>query len=342
MHQPTQAKSKALKPGDTIGIISPSWFGGTDFIARARRGIATLESMGFKTMVGAHAFNTRGFVSDTAENRVADFHAMFEDDAVKAIICTIGGDHSNHLLPLIDWDLVRVNPKIFMGFSDITVLNLAIWSQTSLVTFNGPTLLTDWAEFPSMPDFSRDGALGMLTNPEPFGAIRSCEEWTEEFLDWRTGADLTRRRIHQPGEGWIWLRQGNASGPLVGGCLESMDHLRGTPYWPDFNGSILFLETSDERPSPETVDAILMDYENMSVFEHISGLLVARPYGYTDDMKERLWQVVTERTRKFDFPVIGNLDIGHTSPIQTLPIGVNARIDSSARTIEIIDAAVMD
>lgn len=332
---------QALESGDTIGIISPSWFGGPEFIPRAERGIATLESLGFRTRVGEHAFNNQGHVSDTPENRVADLHAMFEDDDVKAIICTIGGDHSNHLLPLIDWDLIRHNPKIFMGFSDITVLNNAIWSQTGLVTFSGPTLLTDWAEFPSMPEFSQDSALRMLTSPEPFGAIRACEEWTDEFLDWRTGADLTRRRNHQPGEGWLWIRPGDSTGPLIGGCLESMDHLRGTPYWPDFNGSILFLETSEECPSPETVDAILMDYENMGVFERISGLMIARPYGMSPDDKEKLWRIVEERTNRFTFPVVGNLDFGHTSPHLTIPVGINAHIDGNAESIEILEPAVV-
>jgi len=149
----------ALKPGDTIGIVSPSWFGGEAFLPRAQRGITQLQRLGFRVRVAEHAFNHHGHVSDSAENRVADLHAMFADPEVAAILATIGGDHSCHLLPLIDWNLIRSNPKIFMGFSDMTVLNVAIWSQTGLVTFNGPALLTDWAEFPEMPAFSSENAL---------------------------------------------------------------------------------------------------------------------------------------------------------------------------------------
>jgi len=330
----------ALQRGDTVGIVSPSWFGGETFIPRAQRGIAMLESLGFRVKIGQHAFNNRGHVSDTAENRASDLHAMFADPEVSAIICTIGGDHSCHLLPLLDWDLIRRNPKIFLGFSDITVLTNAVWSQTGLVTFNGPSLLTDWAEYPAMPEISRQSVLGILMNPEPFGDLPVSPEWTDEFLDWEAGEDLTRRRVHRPAEGWRWLHSGVAEGLLVGGCLESLQHLRGTPYWPDCDGAILFLETSEERPTAETIDAVLMDYENMGVLGQIEGLLVARPYCMTPEQKVAIWEVVQERTARFGFPVVANLDIGHTSPLLTLPIGCRIRIDSERACVSLVEGAV--
>jgi muramoyltetrapeptide carboxypeptidase len=330
----------ALQPGDTIGIVSPSWFGGEAFLPRARRGIATLESLGFRVRVAEHAYNAHGHVSDTPEHRAADLHAMFADDEVRAIFCTIGGDHSCHLLPLLDWDLIRANPKIFLGFSDITVLNNAIWTQTGLVTFNGPTLLTDWAEYPAMPDISSRSALGVLSDPRPFGDLPIAVEWTDEFLDWGSGEDTTRRRTHVPAEGWHWIHPGIAEGRLIGGCIESLQHLRGTPFWPDCDGVVLVLETSEERPTPERLDGMLMDYENMGVLAQITGLLMARPYGMSPDEKEAIWAVVAERTARFGFPVVGNLDIGHTTPLLTLPIGCRVRIDGDARRVSIVEAAV--
>ena len=141
-------KPSRLQPGDTVGIISPSWGGGAQYPHRIERGTAHLRSLGFKVKVAPHALNSIGFVSDTPENRVADIHAMFLDPEVKAIIASIGGDHSCHLLPLLDFDLIAAHPKIFMGYSDITVLNVAIYGQTGLVTFNGPALMTDFAEYP--------------------------------------------------------------------------------------------------------------------------------------------------------------------------------------------------
>lgn len=223
----TLIKPRVLKPGDTIGIVSPSWFGGPSLVPRAMHGIAMLESLGFRVKVAEHALNNRGHVSDTAENRVADLHAMFEDGNISAILCAIGGDHSNQLLSLIDWERIRANPKIFMGFSDITVLNIAIWLETGLVTFNGPSLMTDWADFPSMPALSRDSALRILGNAAPFGPLPAAVSWTDERLGWASGEDRTRSRSYKPSEGWNWLREGTASGRLVGGCLESLQHLRG-------------------------------------------------------------------------------------------------------------------
>jgi muramoyltetrapeptide carboxypeptidase len=172
------------------------------------------------------------------------------------------------------------------------------------------------------------------------GAIEPSEWWTDEFLDWESKQDLTRERERRPSDGWRWLRRGRAEGVLVGGCLESLQHLRGTRYWPDWEGAVLFLETSEEKPSPATVDAILMDYENMGVFAQIRGLLVARPYGYDAEERRQLHEVILERTRRFGFPVVADMDFGHTSPIFTLPIGCRAVIDGDVQHFEIVEAAV--
>lgn len=331
----------ALQPGQTISIVSPSWFGGDAYLPRAERGIAYLQSLGFSVRVAPHAFHNQGWVSDTAAHRAADLHAMFADPEVRAIVATIGGDHSCHLLPLLDWELIRGNPKIFMGFSDITVLNVAISTMTGLVTFNGPSLLTDWSEYPEMPIYSRDHALRAIMRPEPLGELRPAVGWTDEFLDWTTGEDLTRPRHMRSSAGWRWLHPGSGQGPLIGGCLESLQHLRGTPYWPDLHGAVLFLETSEEKPTPDTVDAVLMDYENMGVLAEISGLVLGRPYGYTDDEKNQFHEVVAERMARFGVPVLAGVDFGHTSPMLTLPIGCEAILDATQNRFAIVEPAVL-
>lgn len=333
-------KPKALQPGDTVGVVSPSWFGGPAFVRRARRGTAQLERLGFRVRIGRHAFENDGWVSASAERRADDIHSMFRDPEIKAILATIGGDHSCHLLPHLDWDVIRANPKIFMGFSDITVLNNAIHRETGLVTFNGPGLMTDWAEFPEMPEYARQSAVTALTSTRPIGTLSPAPSWTEEFLDWGSGADEARPRIQQPSSGWIWIRGGASEGRVVGGCLESLQHLRGTRWWPDFAGATLFIETSEVRPTPETIDGILMDYENMGVFQQITGMLIARPYGYSNEDRYRLHDIVRRRTEKFSFPVLADIDAGHTSPIMTLPIGCRVRLDSASVGFEIVDSAV--
>ena len=329
-----------LRQGDVVGVVSPSWGGAGAFPHRVRAGVKHLESLGFRVRLGRHAMNRRGFVSDTAENRVSDLHEMFEDAEIRAIIAATGGDHSCHLLPLLDFGLIRNNPKIFMGYSDITVLNVSIWAKTRTVTFNGPALITDFAEYPRMFDYTERSFLRTLGRAEPPGAIQPSNWWTEEFLDWGAKKDLERPRARQASEGPVWLRPGYAEGTLVGGCIESLQHLRGTEFWPDLAGAILFLETSEEKPSPARVDGMLMDYENMGVFEKISGLLFGRPMRYTPSEKRELYQVILERTEHYELPIVANLDFGHTAPQFVLPIGCRARIDTFNQRFEINEAAV--
>ena len=322
-------------------MISPSWGGGAEYPHRIERGVAYLESLGFRVKIGRHALNSVGCVSDTAENRVSDIHAMFGDPEVRALIATIGGDHSCHLLPHLDFDLIRDNPKILMGYSDVTVLNVAIWAETGLVTFNGPALMVELAEYPEVFGYTERHMLKTLCPAEPVGGVEPSGWWTEELLSWDEKEDLTRARTGQLSGGWTWLKGGRAEGMLVGGCLESMQHLRGTPYWPDFGGAILFLETSEEKPDPEKVDGILMDYENMGVFAEIRGLLFGRPYGYTAEEREQLHEVMLERTKRYDFPVVADMDFGHTSPMFTLPVGCRAVIEADRERFEIVESAVV-
>jgi muramoyltetrapeptide carboxypeptidase len=333
-------KAPKLVPGDTVGIISPSWGGAGAFPHRVEGGIRQLRSLGFKVKAAPHALNQAGFVSDTAENRASDIHTLFRDPEVKAILAAIGGDHACHLLPLLDYGLIRRHPKIILGFSDMTVLNVAIWRKTGLITFNGPALLTDFAEYPRMLDYTETYFLKAVAAARPVGAIEPAESWTEEFLNWGEKQDLDRPRNLQPSTGWVWLKPGTAEGQLIGGCLESLQHLRGTEYWPTWNGAILFFETGEEKPLPETVDGLLMDYYNMGVLAKLKGLLVGRPMGYSAAEKQMLHEIILERTRLFDFPVIAEMDFGHTSPQITLPIGCQARIETPTRRFEIIEAGV--
>jgi len=333
-------KPPRLQQGSTIGIVSPSWGGAGMFPHRVELGINQLKSLGFNVRIARHALNQHGYVSDTPEHRAQDIHDMFSDPEVKAVIAAIGGDHSCHLLPLLDFDLIRDNPTIFMAYSDITVLNVAIWVATGLVTFNGPALLTDFAEYPKMFDYTEHYMLKALCHTEPMGRIESSPLWTEELLDWEEKKYLERPRKMQSSDDWTWLREGEAEGILIGGCLESLQHLRCTRFWPAWDDAILFFETSEEKPSPATVDGILMDYENMGVLGKLRGLLVGRPMYYNDEEKAELHEIILERTRQYAFPVISDMDFGHTAPQITLPIGCRARIDTVGRMFEILDAAV--
>jgi muramoyltetrapeptide carboxypeptidase len=329
-----------LRTGDTIGIISPSWGGAGAFPHRVERGVKYLDQLGFKVKVAPHALNQNGFVSDTPANRAQDIHDMFADPAIKAIIASIGGDHSCHLLPLLDFGLIARHPKIFMGFSDVTVLNMAIWKKTGLTTFNGPALLTDFAEYPQMLGYTEKYFLKAVTGTEPIGNVEPSPHWTEEFVDWDEKKDLEGPRRLLDSNGWTWLKGGQAEGRLIGGCLESLQHLRGTEFWPDWDKAIFFFETSEEKPSPATVDGLLMDYQNMGVLGKIRGMIVGRPMSYSDDEKQSLRERILERTQGYSFPIITDMDFGHTAPQFTLPLGCLARLDATTQRFEIVEKAV--
>jgi muramoyltetrapeptide carboxypeptidase LdcA involved in peptidoglycan recycling len=323
-----------------VGLVSPSWGGAGMFPHRVERGVQHLQSLGFKVRIAPHALSSLGFVSDTPQNRADDIHSMFADPEVRAIVAAIGGDHSCHLLPLLDFSLIRRNPKVFMGFSDVTVLNVAIWKETGLVTFNGPALLTDFAEYPTMFEYTERYVLRALCEARPVGAIEPSTWWTEEFLDWAQKEDLKRPRAGHRSAGWSWLRGGTADGVLIGGCLESLEHLRGTRFWPEWQDAILFFETSEGAPPPERVDSILMDYDNMGVLQRLKGLMVGRPMRYSEEDKRQLREVVLQRVGGYTFPVVTDMDFGHTAPQFTVPIGCRARIDAGNQRFELIEGAV--
>lgn len=337
-------RPRALRPGSTIGVVAPSWCGPAAAPHRVQRGEAFLEeAFGFRVVRAPHLFECRGWTAGAPEQRAQDLMGFFTDPRIDGIWAAIGGDHACHLLPHLDWSRIAENPKVFIGYSDITVLNLAIWTMTGMVTFNGPALMDELAEYPSPPEYAVRSLRRVLTEPSPPGAIEPATTWTEERLDWVTRADLTRGRAYQPSPGWTWLRDGSAEGVLVGGCLQSLQHLRGTPYLPraaDLAGAILFWEISEEQPSPEWVDAVLQDYENMGILAQLGGMLVGRPYGYSEQDKALLRAVVLERTRRHSFPVVTDMDFGHTAPQMTLPVGCRARVDSGSRAFAILDSAV--
>jgi len=334
-------KPPALRPADTIGILAPSWCGPAIYPRRVERGVKFFESLGYRVVVARHTFGRRGVVSGTPEERVADIHDLFTDKSVRAIISAIGGGHSCHLLPTLDWALIEQNPKIFMGFSDITVLNLAMYERTGLCTFYGPMVMTDFAEDPQPLSYTIEYLWRALCKSEPLGEIKPSVTWTDDFLYWATEAPVTPPRELGPSNGWTWLKLGEGCGRLIGGCIESMQHLRGTSYWPNMDGAVLFLETSEEKPSPTAVDAILQDYENMGVFKQIAGLLFGRPMGYTEDQRAELRSVLLERTARYSFPIVSDMDFGHTAPILTLPIGCETQINGYEQRIIIREAAVI-
>jgi muramoyltetrapeptide carboxypeptidase len=204
---------RKLEPGDTIGIVSPSAGLAGLFPHRTESGVQMLKDMGFNVVFSKHALEYENWVSSSAENRAQDVHDMFADDTVRAIICGIGGNHANQVLKHLDFDLIRQNPKIFIGYSDITVLHHAFAAQAGLRTYYGPCLVSEFGEYPQIMLYTKEWFEKVLMRSDQIGSVQAPAEWTDEFLDWFAKKDLERPRTMQQHSGYIWWREGKASEP---------------------------------------------------------------------------------------------------------------------------------
>jgi muramoyltetrapeptide carboxypeptidase LdcA involved in peptidoglycan recycling len=207
----------------------------------------------------------------------------FADPSIRGIISTIGGDESIRLLPHIRPDVIAANPKVFLGYSDTTVSHL-VCVRAGLVSFYGPALMSGFAENCGMLPFMVQSVRRTCFSAAPTGVIEPCREgWTVEHLDWSNPSHQQRRRALNPSSGWHFVHgTGIHQGRLIGGCLEVLDWLRGTPAWPSltaFDRAILFLETSEGAPPPQAVAHALRSYASMGILGRLSGILFGRPGG---------------------------------------------------------------
>ncbi len=330
-------KPKHLKKGDLVGVISPS--STIEFFPRRlKRSIEFLEDLGLNVLLAKNAKKSFGHSGGTVNERVDDIHEVFSNKDVKAIICSTGGLTANAVLPHLDYNLIKSNPKIFCGYSDITVLNLAIYKKTGLVTFNGPTMLPTFGEYGGAFDFTVKNFKKTFFHNEPVGILNEPSVFSEENLWWETEDD--RKSETKKATLWKNTNKGVAEGVLVGGNLDTFCFLVGTDFLPDFTDSILFLE--EEGESTSDIDRKLTFLEQIGIFEKIKGLIFARPYNFTTDSKERsLYDILGEFGLKYNIPVIADVDCGHTSPMITMPIGVNVKMNANNGEINILESAVL-
>ena len=340
-------KPQKLNIGDTVGLISPSSSMAAKVPHRLNIGIKCLKKIGFKVKTGKNALKDSGNKAGNGRERAQDIMEFFEDNEIKAIISNIGGYNANDVIPYLDYELIENNPKIFIGYSDITVLHWALYKKSYLVTFYGPAVLTQFANNPGLMKFTEDYFKKATMEVEPIGEISPSAEWTDEVLNWFEKKDLERPRKMKKNKGWQWIRQGNAKGELLGGCLTSMLHLRGTDYWPDFKSKIFFWETPESSCDftcglpLNSVEAYLIDLKLSGVFKKIAGMIIGRPFAYSEAEVNALINIILDITKNYNFPILFGVDIGHTDPMITLPIGVKATLDSKKNIFKITEPGVL-
>jgi len=330
-----------LKKGDTIGIISPSAGLAPFAMHRIDNAVSFLKKNGFGVLIGRYALENDGYVSSSIEHRLDDFHSMFSNPQIKAIICSIGGNNSNQLLPFIDYKLVKQNPKVFIGYSDISVLHFALQSRANLATFYGPCIMTEFGEYPKPLEYTIDAFSKMLLEEDSVIDVKPSKFWTDDAPNWFEKKDLLGPRKLVKNKGYEWLRKGQAVGFAWGGTIPSITYLLGTKYWVEPKDSIFFLDIPEGKDiysglGLSDVDAYLTNLENAGVFGEVKGLLVGRPYRYSEDDHKKLKEIILRIASNYRFPILYNVDIGHTNPIITLRYGQKIELNSRDELFRIL------
>lgn len=349
LHMPHLTKPKRLVAGDTIATVSPSWGGPGTFPQRYAAGKAQLEQrFGLKVVEMAHTLAPAEWIAQNPQARAADLMNAFADPAISGIFATIGGDDCIRLLPYIDLDIIRTNPKVFLGFSDATALHLACYAA-GLTSFYGPSVMAGFAENGGMHAYTADGVRQAMFAAEPIGTVPvNTEGWTAGPTDWARPALQSQHRHLQPADAPRILHgSGMVTGHLLGGCAEVLEMTKGTDWWPGkatWQGAILFFETSEDAPSPHFIRYWLRNYAATGIVGGLAGLLIARAdpkgdSGYQQAIEATILEVLTEAGRG-DLPVLAGLDFGHTQPMLTLPYGAQACIDCSMATLTILESGV--
>jgi muramoyltetrapeptide carboxypeptidase len=314
-------KAKALKPGDTIGLVSPSTYVvDPDQLAQMR---LTAEMFGLRVKVGKQVGAREAKPGESASARIADLHQMFADPEVNGILCVRGGYGTPQLLAGLDYELIRKNPKVLLGYSDITGLHLAIHKKTGLVTFHGPTGLSP------LTDYSQAWVKRAFM-AQPMGTLGNPVE----------------RNPYRPQHPLRTIRPGKARGRLIGGNLTLISCLMGTPYEPDVRGKIFFLEDVGEEPY--RMDRMLQQLLLAGKFDQCAGVVFGEcvdcgPKRFEPSMtfNYTLGEVLDQVFSRVKVPVFHGLVIGHTADQITLPIGVMASMDADRKELVIEEAGVV-
>jgi muramoyltetrapeptide carboxypeptidase len=331
-----------VRPGDAVAIVTPSSPGVAAWPHRAEHARRYLESLGLRTKLMPHARGRDGWVAAPPEACAADIHDSFLDEEVAVVLAATGGNYSNRLLPLLDFDLIRSHPKVFQGYSDITVLHWAILKHAGLATFHGPAFCGELGEHPRPLDYTSESLRRAWFATEP-PTFEPADGWTDEFVPWDGKQDVAAPRRLRPSSGWVTIRDGSGSGPLLGGAIEAVCwHLKGSRSWIDPAGAVLFLETSPVSVDPAYTDSYMTDLAQLGVFERASALVFGRPIRADAEQTETLWRVVREQTEDSGIPVLANVDLGHADPMLTLPLGVTAHVDAGARRFGLLECPTVE
>lgn len=307
-------KPKKLKKGDTIGLIAPSSDANKK---RVDKSIEYLKSLGFKVKIGDSCYSKYGYLAGKDDLRVKDIHNMFSDKEVDGIICIRGGYGVSRILDKIDYDIIKNNPKVFVGYSDITALHIAIHNECNLITFHGPMTVSNMED--GLDDFSLESFRNTLMNNDIIG------------------------RVNNPkGEKITTLVKGKTQGKIIGGNLALISATIGTPYEIDIKDKILFIEEIGEEPF--RIDRMIMQLKLSGKLDEVKGIVLGdfNKCEPEDPNDHNLMKVIEDLLVSLNKPMIFNIKSGHCSPIITLPLGAEVELNADEGELIIKESVTID
>ena len=323
-----------LKPGDAVAVFSPSSPATATAPERYRRGRAYLEQKGFRFVEGALTGKADGYRSGSIRERSEELNALIRDPSVRCIMAAIGGMNSNSLLPYIDYDALRRDPKIIVGYSDVTALLLGIYARTGLVTYYGPAVVASFGELPPYVDRTWEYFSNIVGGEkQPPHCLPTPREWTEESIDWNT-----QRRAKKPVANRLrTVHGGQAEGRLLGGNLDTMQGIWGSPYMPAIReGDILLLE--DSLKDAATVERSFSLLKLNGVFDRVGGVILGKHECFDDQgTGRRPYEILLEVLGEPRVPILAEFDCCHTHPMLTMPIGCRVKLDADRQTVTITE-----
>jgi muramoyltetrapeptide carboxypeptidase len=317
---PSLIKPPRLRPGDLVGLVAPGGYANDRIVDKSVRNI---EALGLRVKVGTYIRAVHGNYAGSVQQRLADLHAMYADPEVRMIWPVRGGSGCISLLNGLDYALIRRNPKILLGYSDITALHLAIHRRAGLVGFHGPVASS------TLADYSREHMLAVLCEPRANYTIPMAPE---NAVKAQTAPQFAIRT----------LTQGVATGPLMGGNLSLLAALCGTPYAPDFRDGLLFVEEVDE--APYRIDRWMTQLDLAFGLHNAAGVMVGVCEDCAPKPGERgldLIETLDQHLKPLTVPAVSGYSIGHIRHQFTLPVGVRARLDTAAQTVTLLEPAVL-
>ena len=341
-------KPKKLKKGDKVAVVSLSWGGLGEPGLIHRYDIAKKrleEEFGLTVVAMPNALKGTQFVANHPELRAKDLMDAFNDPSIAAIFTAIGGDDSIRILPYIDFEVIKQNPKIFMGFSDTTVSHFIMY-KAGIVSFYGPCVMFYFGEYVKIFEYTKKAVNDILFNDSTGYSLTSSSEWTDDLFMWK---EENKNRLHRmrPEEHGYELIQGKGvvEGTLFGGCIDVLMMINGTEIWPKlekWKDIILFLETSEDKPSPALVKYTLRNLAAQGILKVIKGIIVGKPQDevFYEEYKLVYQEVVAGEEKLTDLPILYNVNFGHAPPIGVIPIGIMARINCKDKTITYLESSV--